>query len=281
MHQLSLVFFTVLIQASTGLLLFSGIQQFKSIANGQPRIPINNLGFQIILWTLFTMGALASLLHLGKPSNALNVLYGIQTGSPLSLEVLIVGFFGTLLLIYSLLTWKKAQIQKYNFFLGLTILAGLMVSYATARVYTLPTIPAWNSTWTLVQFFMSVLALGSVGFLFFQSQQQEKNSSTPQTRTAIIILFLLMANIVFYNKWSNNIILESGLALPSWNFFIPRIILLVTSFVLLLFSGKKNNYASQWTYTLIFVCVLASELAGRIDFYNLQKISGMLQIFAY
>lgn len=281
MHQLSLVFFTVLIQASTGLLLFSGIQQFKTTADGQPRIAVNNLKFQIILWTLFIMGALASLLHLGKPSNALNVLYGILTGSPLSLEILSVGVFGTLLFIYSLLIWKKTQIQKYNFFLGLTILAGLIVSYATARVYTLSTIPAWNSTWTLVQFFMSVLALGSVGFLFFQSQQQEKNASAPQAKAAIIILFLLMANIVFYNKWSNNLILESGLALPSWNFFILRITLLVTSFGLLLFSGRKNNYASQWTYALIFICVLASELAGRIDFYNLQKISGMLQIFAY
>ena len=219
---------------------------------------------------------------LGKPSNVINVLYGIKTGSPLSLEVLSVGIFGALLFVYNLLTWKKIQTQKYNFFLGLTILSGLMVSYATARVYTLPTIPAWNSTWTLVQFFMSVLALGSVGFLFFHDQEQEKKSSALQkVRTAIIILFLLMSSIVFYNKWNNNIMLQSGIELPSWNFFTLRIIFLITSFLLLFFSGKMNTYTSKWIYALVFLCVLASELVGRIDFYNLQKISGMLQIFAY
>ena len=66
MHQLSLVFFTVLIQATTGLLLFSGIQQFQTADDGKQKMLSNDLGFQIILWALFIMGSLASLLHLER-----------------------------------------------------------------------------------------------------------------------------------------------------------------------------------------------------------------------
>jgi anaerobic dimethyl sulfoxide reductase subunit C (anchor subunit) len=271
----------VLVQATTGILFFSGIKQFRS-ADKAPWA--NSMTLQIILWVLFLSGSLASFLHLGKPSNVFNVLQGIKTGSPLSLEVVSVAVFGALLLIYNVLTWKKTQIQKYNVLLGTTVFAGLVLCYAISRVYTLPTVPAWDSAWTTIQFFMSALALGVAGFLFIHSRKQEEDfleSMKIWIIVAIGILFLLMVTIVLYNKWAGNLVVQFDVNTHEWILIIIRLVLLAVSISLLIIALEKDIYSSWLMYTFIFLCVFGSELSGRISFYNMQKISGMLQIFAY
>lgn len=284
MHQMPLVLFTVLIQASAGLLLFIGLSRLRPTGN-QAVASIKRLDApQIFMWSLFLLGLTASLFHLGKPTNAFNVLRGVPTGSPLSIEMVCVGFFGVITFLYTLMVWKGSDGKAQNTVLALAMLAGLALSYAVANVYMIITIPLWNSVWTFIQFFMSVAALGVVGMLFMMSRAEGAvfgESWKKWNMTAVLILLFLTVSTTLYSAWSGQMLGQAGAETPVASLPFIRAALQVAGLFLLVMAGKKESGNTSGLYAAVFLCVLGSELAGRIFFYSLQQVSGMLQIFAY
>ena len=87
MHELPLVFFTVLAQAAAGAYLILLLSQ---PVNGMDE---RKLSFGILVsMALLSLGMLVGMFHLGVPMRALNLLAGIGR-SPMSNEILLGGAF--------------------------------------------------------------------------------------------------------------------------------------------------------------------------------------------
>lgn len=282
MHQMPLVLFTVLIQASTGLLLFIGLNRLHPTGTRAVTTLKGLDAPQVFMWGLFILGLTASLFHLGKPVNAFNVLRGVSNGSPLSIEMLCVGVFGALTFLYTITAWKGGKAQ--NALLAAAILAGLALSYAVANVYVIVTIPLWDSIWTFIQFFMSVLALGALGMLFMMSRASGPvfGASWKKWNTAAIaVLLCLTVSTTLYAAWSGQMLGQTGAEAPLASLPLARAILQMAGLFLLVLAGRREGGSASGLYAAVFLCIFGSELAGRIFFYSLQQVSGMLQIFAY
>lgn len=282
MHQIPLVLFTVCIQAATGLLLFMGA---KKLCTAQA-LPVGTKAprdFSLVpMWALFVFSLCASLYHLGKPLNALYVVQGIFHGSPLSMEIVAMCVFGGLTLLYSLLAKNAPATLWQNTVLALAMLAALALSYCVANVYTIATVPLWDSAWTFVQFFLSVLALGSVGMLCIASIQADLSTRARNVWYVVAISIVLALTIatVGYTAWSGLMLGREGVdsyaLLP-----MLRIALQTAGLTLLMLARGTSGSQALWRCAGAMLCILGSELAGRIMFYDFQQSSGMLQMLAY
>lgn len=283
MHQLPLVIFTVLAQASVGLLLCVGLARLGAAGSRNVEIPVSRDEAQIFMWGLLIVGLAASFLHLGKPLNAPNIFRGLATGSPLSIEVVCAMLFGGLALVYTVLSWKRAERKTRNLFLALAILAGLAFSFAIANVYTIRSIPVWDSVWTFVQFSMSVAALGIAGALFLMSRQEAGSveGGNGWNIAAVLVVICLIASTGLYSSWAAHHLGRSGLDIPMYYLPVLRILFQAAALALLFIAMRRRESSRPGIYAAVFCCILASEIAGRVFFYSLQQVSGMLQVYAY
>jgi DMSO reductase iron-sulfur subunit len=101
---------------------------------------------------------LSSTLHLGRPIHAIRALK-MWRRSWLSREVLMFTLFTGLASAYSLELWLGAAATTVLG--GLTVLFGLGGVGASARLYLVPGRPAWNSPFTILEFFGTTALLGA------------------------------------------------------------------------------------------------------------------------
>ena len=73
MHELSLVFFTVLAQTAVGMFIALGLVEML----GKPDEKAMNKAF-IATWVVMGLGALASITHMGTPMRMMNVVLGLK-----------------------------------------------------------------------------------------------------------------------------------------------------------------------------------------------------------
>lgn len=278
MHHLPLVFFTVFVQASAGLMLCFGLNRLAAPAT------INNAGAreyfepQMLMWGLFIIGVGASFIHLGKPVNVMNIFGGLSHRSPLSMEILCALIFGALCLVYTVMCWKGSNHKARAVTLSLAVLAGLTLSYAIVNVYTIATVPLWNSIWTLIQFFMSMIALGITALLFIGSMKPASAAMSWKkwNSAAFIALLCLLVSSLLYFGWCAGMLAQSGVDMPDAPFRVARIIFQCVAIITLMLAFKREPASAAKFYAAIFLCILASELAGRVFFYDLQQFSGMM-----
>ena len=162
MEQMSLVIFTLLAQCAAGLFLTVGLTQLFARSDlHAPQIRLLNRGYMVTLVVL-AAAMLASFSHLGQPLRAMNVAYGLAHGSPLTMEIVTVSAFGGvvfLLTVSQMSTLQRTPLQQV--FLTAGVLLALALVLAVANVYTLPSVAAWDSIATPLQFFQSMLATGT------------------------------------------------------------------------------------------------------------------------
>lgn len=281
MHNLSLIFYTVFAQAATGLLFFMGVHKLIS-----PKQDVSSRGRVdyplIFMWILFILASVSSVFHLGTPSNIFNVFNGIGS-SPLSIEVSATVLFGAITFLYSFAHYKLGFQGVTKALLVLSMISALSLCFAIANVYTIKTIPLWNSNWTLIQFFMTVLALGCSGMIFFVNRgaSDASNDHLMQWNLAgiIVLLALTIASTAFI-AWSGSIVGQGGMP-EFFGLTLIRIGLQVLGLIGLVLISMHRTVPSAPKYLCIFLCILSSELAGRIVFYDLQATSGMLQVFSF
>ena len=145
-----LVFMTVLTQLSVGAFAAIWLLQLIGVST--------RLGVAAV--TSLAVGALAlaaSTLHLGRPIYAYRALK-MWRRSWLSREVLLFTAFSAVSCVYAVWLWLQLP---FGLALGaLTVALGLGGVTASAYIYRVPSRPAWNTPFTVVQFNMTALVLG-------------------------------------------------------------------------------------------------------------------------
>jgi anaerobic dimethyl sulfoxide reductase subunit B len=139
--ELSLVAFTLLGQMAAGMAALS-------VFSGPLSMPL-----LVTLGGLIAIGGLSALLHLGTPSNAWRALNHLGK-SWLSREILMFGLFGG--------SWLVSLAMPGMGKLPLA-LCGIGLVYCMAKVYRLRSVPAWDTSRTLLSFIVSAILLGGVG----------------------------------------------------------------------------------------------------------------------
>ncbi len=146
----SLVFMTVLTQLSVGA--FAAIWLLQLLGNA------TRLGAAAA--TSLAVAALAlagATLHLGRPAHAYRALK-MWRRSWLSREVLLFAIFSHVAALYAALLWFG--VSGGALVGGLTTLFGVAGVTASACIYRVPSRPAWNTWFTLLQFNLTAGALG-------------------------------------------------------------------------------------------------------------------------
>lgn len=180
-----LLVFTLSIQFSVGVVLLYDLFLLFPIFRKKEKL---QLRFQMILLTALIAafaGVLFSLLHLGNPVNALKTLSNLNN-SWLSREILFVIIYSGLLLIITGLQFLfPVSVRSYKWLLDITSLTGLVLVYVMSRIYWIHSMPAWDSIFTPIDFYLAMLLFGSSFLLLFQLNS---GSWASQKGLAILII---------------------------------------------------------------------------------------------
>ena len=162
-REWALVAFTILAQMSVGAFVVLGLvhtwvmQRYSTDKADQ----ISDRALLAIGPTL-VLGLMASLFHLGNPLFAYRAVFNVGS-SWLSREIALGSTFALLGALFAFLQWRKlGSFELRNAVALLAATVGLVLVYAMARVYMLPTQPAWNTWATPVSFFVTTFLLGTL-----------------------------------------------------------------------------------------------------------------------
>ena len=264
MEHLSLVIFTVLAQASAGLCLMLVLMKLGGAITSHEVMAKGYLTALVLLG----VAGIASITHLGQPFRVMNVMSGLAHGSPLSWEIAAVTVFGGLAFITGALNFKGHPLGEFILLPVITAVFGLLMVYAITQVYTLQTVQAWNTQWTLVQFMTSALLLGCVlgtVLLSFDNQSSE---------LAKILLLLVIGGVLlqlplisqFVGQLEGQLSVVVDSQLP-----VIRLVLLVAGCLVWLLPMMKGQPSIAFSLAAT-VLLLGSEMAGRAYFYDLLNL---------
>lgn len=184
--------FTLSVQFSVGIVLLYDLFLMFPIFRKKEKLPLR---FQMILVVALIAafnGILFSFLHLGHPVNAMKTLSNLNN-SWLSREILFVIIYAGLLSVVTALQFKfPSTVRSYKWLLDLSSLCGLLLVYIMTRIYQLPSMPAWNSIFTPIGFYLTVLLSGSCFLLLVQLNS---GSWASQKGLAILIIAIPVIQI--------------------------------------------------------------------------------------
>jgi anaerobic dimethyl sulfoxide reductase subunit C (anchor subunit) len=196
-HAWSLVFFTVLGQMGAGLYLVHNLVSYYSRFFNSG-IQLNSRRLLFISFALSALALVISFTHLGNPRNAIFALSNFKY-SWLSREIFfLAAFIGILLLEIMFANWvtKSHTIELIYSFIG--VLVSVAFIFSMIRLYQLETVPAWNSSYTFLNFYNSAL-LGGVLILLLST------TFKPWNGLVYILLVLLLTQLVlFYPSLSSD-----------------------------------------------------------------------------
>lgn len=256
MHELPLVFFTVLGQTSVGLLLLSYLSQRLKLISVQ-QLAYANLAALILMG----LGFLVGMFHLGQLLRSVNMIFGAGR-SPMSNEILVNGLFVGLLVVTLFFSFIKKNSTLANGFNLLTLVAGVFFVFAITRVYQIETIATWNTQHTSLQMWLTMFVAGGAIAMVMGS------------RKVGAIAFLIAACVSIVSKpFYLGFLYETAAQLASeqtifWAIQLFCLGLGVMAATLALVRQEKITRFLVSAALLIIV----GELAGRIAFYNLWAI---------
>ncbi len=278
MSQLSLVFFTVLAQSAVGLFVFLGLVQMLA----RPHEKAMTRAF-LAVFALLGLGAISSITHLGQPLRMFNVAYGLAHLSPLSLEIVALSLFGGAAATYTAMRLFNVFPRLQNLVLLGAMALGILLIVAIAHVYTLETVPTWNSRWTLFQFLMTAGVVGPVAAIaLLRWQQQEIGEqytriiSNALAVAGIMVIVIATTGYVGYLYWLGTLpTLTSPFTLLSYGqtLVMARILLMLSGMLTLAVSTIRGGKGPILA-TVCLVLVLLAEFAGRAFFYDIYIPAG-------
>jgi anaerobic dimethyl sulfoxide reductase subunit B (iron-sulfur subunit) len=225
--EMSLVAFTLLTQMAAGMAVFE-------LFSG----PLT-MSVLTIIGLLLGIGGLISFLHLGRPLSAWRALNHLKK-SWLSRETLMFGLFG--------LSWLLCWIMPGMGKLPLAIF-GIGLVYSMAKVYRLRSIPAWDSSQTLLAFSVSAVVLGGLGLEIF----------APSTFQLLLVgIGLGAAFWLSLSEWTKTH--ETG-----GRFRLGLIALALVGVAAMFFVP---NTVRAWLIASILLLALIEEIIGRWLFYG-------------
>ncbi len=282
MKDRSLVAFSLLAQMAVGVFVVAG---GLNLGAGYQ----NEADLALLAVPLFmALGMLASFFHLGTPLNAWRAVANLRF-SWLSREVLSAALFaGASGLFVALKYLELGTVAIHNAIAWTTALLGLGLVFSMANSYRARTIPAWDTWVTPVSFFTTALLLGGlavgVTLVFNRDAPPELLRSTLR-RIAVGSIVLLGLQLVLVWLWITRLASEQGAAARAAArvtrehalIFRLRLALAILAMVVagigLLPWGASA--VAEITTILTFVLVLASEVLGRVLFYEARVRHGI------
>ena len=146
----SLIVMTVLTQLSVGAFVAIWLLQLLGGSAGLGSAALVSLG-------VGSLALAAATLHLGRPAYAYRALR-MWRRSWLSREVLLFSGFSTVAAIYAGVLWF--ELPGGALVGGITALLGVAGVAASGCIYRVPSRPAWNTRYTLVEFLLTAGVLG-------------------------------------------------------------------------------------------------------------------------
>lgn len=272
----SLVLFTTLAQWSAGIVLLLSWSLFSN--SGPVFATVIGAGNPVLLaLMLIAVATLSSFLHLGNPANAPKALNNLA-GSWLSREILAIAVFSLSLVMALVTGWLCGAGAALQYLLALSALCGLALLWMMARIYLVPTIPAWNNWHTPVSFVLTALNLGLCSLLVFQAAGMARIDDVLVNGLMTALMLTLFATTAAgllhqlqlqkLNSCMHKPVFDRG---PFFTVFVLRMSLLLSAFLMIFYVLihtallPESDY-STWLYALGSL-VLAEEIAGRFLFY--------------
>lgn len=253
MHELPLVFFTVFTQSAVGafiLLLIGG-----TLGKIDARRTAIGLFASMCL---FALGLGMAAFHLGQPLRAMNVLFRVGT-SPMSNEIALSSLYGALggLAALGLLLNRGAK-KLFTILAWLAVVTGVVFLFAVPRIYQLPTVVTWRSSYTLVMMILTPLIGGGALAALL---------GLPRIGLSVSVLGILASFCLRPGYMSTLMSADGPLTSAQTSWFTAQALLLAAGVVGAFVSGRFK--LGQPVLAATVLVVIAAELAGRIAFYNL------------
>lgn len=244
-----LVIMTVLTQLSVGA--FTAIWRMQAAGADASRTAAL-IALLIALCALFS-----STLHLGRPIHAARALR-MWRRSWLSREVLLFTLFAAAATLYSICIWARfghAVVAG-----AATAVLGLAGVGASARLYLAPGRPAWNSPFTIFEFFATTLLLGASAANLLQASIQ---GTWLLPLSGMFALLILAGKLLWLARSSRQELCGTWQLLSTllFNKLLLRAGLLTVGLWLAI-SGQ-----SFWVRTLALTMLVTQELLGRYLFF--------------
>ncbi len=190
--QWPLLIFSVLLGASSGIMIFLGIGELKG-AFKKVRFPL-----ALIALILLAVGGCASAVHLGHLDRALYILGNVN--SAFSRELFAVGFTGLMTLVYVILS-RKNYPDATKVFGILAAIGGILLPLIAGASYMMPARPAWDS------FALPLMYLGTgigMGFVLSAAYVYAKGDDADKPLSMTLALVGIIASVavtLIYVVW--------------------------------------------------------------------------------
>ena len=186
-REWALIAFTILMQLAVGAFVSLGaVHYFAARAKGDAEADRLSDRSLLAIGPILVLALLASLFHLGNPLNAYRAVTNLGS-SWLSREILFSVLFTAVGAVFAFMQWRKiSTFPVRTVVAGLAALIGLVQVYSMSMIYALPLQPAWNTAFTPISFFTTMLLLGvlalGAAFVANYTYLQRQNAATgPQS----------------------------------------------------------------------------------------------------
>lgn len=295
-REWALPVYTILMQLSVGTLLVLWIvrgvhlRRFADMEiNRIVKFPI------MIIFATICLAMIGSHSHLSRPFHSYLAVLNFRR-SWLSREIVFTVLFFLTTGSLASLHWLQEGKTKLKTFLGwLAIMFGLIVIFCMSHIYLLPTQPAWNSPFTVLSFYLTMLLLGCIAlpamllidFSFsnvltlerFDQQYLLIRRILIWSSTAGIIAWLVVAALNLYqmlilrlgDQWAQvSFELLTNLYRP---LLLLRLVLPLVGITILAVSvfnaARQNRTVKELMIPVYAACifVMVGEILGRFLFY--------------
>ena len=276
MKERSLVFFTLLMQASVGLCLglnILGLNNFGSLAESTE--------FFRVAWILgllmAAIGLASSFFHLKVPLHFWRAMSNLKT-SWLSREILCASIYTVSMLVIAVLQFFLITESQIFLIKGLAVFVGLAMIFCMGSAYRLRTVKFWDSAQTILTFYTTAFILGLLILAILESTFPFGSSGfyfSTDHSGGILAAFLTL-NLYFSFSGYRRLISRTDKTFPLINkilrFRTGSGILAASLSLALYFSDPVFAVEVFWT---VFAAAFLSEFSGRVLFYMAQVPNGV------
>jgi anaerobic dimethyl sulfoxide reductase subunit C (anchor subunit) len=276
-REWALVAFTLLMQASVGILLV--VVALQLFAAREPaHAPARALDGPLLgAAAAAVFGLVASLAHLGQPAQAWLAITNVRT-SWLSREVVLTALFtASALLVVALDRTGAGSPGRRDVARVVAAVLGVAVVFAMSRLYMVPAQPGWNRVLTPINFFATTVLLGAVVLLVASSVRAATQAALPEHRllimTAIVLLalqvLLLPAEIAVLAREPAAAISPAAVGHAATWLALGKAAAAIAAGLLLVgvLRGVQGPLSPVTIGVATLVLVAVSEILGRVLFY--------------
>lgn len=272
MHELPLITFTLLLQASVGVTLWLAFLHrhilITSSVHPVMRSPL------LLAFFAGAIGLIISTLHLGYPLNAMHALSHFSS-SWLSREIL----FGALYLALLGLTTLLVMIRKGGWqpLLMLAAIVGVVDVFCMSQIYIHTSIVTWQHFNTLVMFAGSVAVLGSALVAVLNISGLLPQINALRIGAVVVITLMILLRLLVQPLWLSDIFANTAqvVTLPHASIsmlaqlqgmMISGWVMSVIGMLFFAIGGCKKNFPAALFGSILLI---VSEIMLRVVFFSI------------